>query len=290
MTYSMTAFARKDVRADWGTASWEIRSVNQRYLEAYLRLPESFRSFDPVIREKLRAKLNRGKVEIQLRFDAATADANALAFNSALAEMLMARASELAAKAPQAPQAQINVLDVLRWPGVMNAPEADLDAISEALLAAFDEGLEDFIAARGREGENLKALIEARLDGVLAEVAKVREKMPEVLAWQRERMQSRFEEAKVELDPARLEQEMVMLASRVDVAEELDRLESHVKETRKILKTKGAIGRRLDFMMQEFNREANTLGSKSINSEITASSVELKVLIEQMREQIQNIE
>ncbi|ROQ21967.1 YicC/YloC family endoribonuclease [Gallaecimonas pentaromativorans] len=287
MTYSMTAFARKDVRADWGTASWEIRSVNQRYLEAYLRLPESFRSFDPVIREKLRAKLNRGKVEIQLRFDAATADANALAFNSALAEMLMARASELAAKAPQA---QINVLDVLRWPGVMNAPEADLDAISEALLAAFDEGLEDFIAARGREGENLKALIEARLDGVLAEVAKVREKMPEVLAWQRERMQSRFEEAKVELDPARLEQEMVMLASRVDVAEELDRLESHVKETRKILKTKGAIGRRLDFMMQEFNREANTLGSKSINSEITASSVELKVLIEQMREQIQNIE
>ncbi|WP_417358402.1 YicC/YloC family endoribonuclease [Gallaecimonas pentaromativorans] len=287
MTYSMTAFARKDVRADWGTASWEIRSVNQRYLEAYLRLPESFRSFDPVIREKLRAKLNRGKVEIQLRFDAATADANALAFNSALAEMLMARASELAAKAPQA---QINVLDVLRWPGVMNAPEADLDAISEALLAAFDEGLEDFIAARGREGENLKALIETRLDGVLAEVAKVREKMPEVLAWQRERMQSRFEEAKVELDPARLEQEMVMLASRVDVAEELDRLESHVKETRKILKTKGAIGRRLDFMMQEFNREANTLGSKSINSDITASSVELKVLIEQMREQIQNIE
>ncbi|MED5526145.1 MAG: YicC/YloC family endoribonuclease [Pseudomonadota bacterium] len=287
MTYSMTAFARKDVRADWGTASWEIRSVNQRYLEAYLRLPESFRSFDPVIREKLRAKLNRGKVEIQLRFDAATADANALAFNSALAEMLMARASELAAKAPQA---QINVLDVLRWPGVMNAPEADLDAISEALLAAFDEGLEDFIAARGREGENLKALIETRLDGVLAEVAKVREKMPEVLAWQRERMQSRFEEAKVELDPARLEQEMVMLASRVDVAEELDRLESHVTETRKILKTKGAIGRRLDFMMQEFNREANTLGSKSINSEITASSVELKVLIEQMREQIQNIE
>ncbi|WP_050658910.1 YicC/YloC family endoribonuclease [Gallaecimonas pentaromativorans] len=287
MTYSMTAFARKDVRADWGTASWEIRSVNQRYLEAYLRLPESFRSFDPVIREKLRAKLNRGKVEIQLRFDAATADANALAFNSALAEMLMARASELAAKAPQA---QINVLDVLRWPGVMNAPEADLDAISEALLAAFDEGLEDFIAARGREGENLKALIETRLDGVLAEVAKVREKMPEVLAWQRERMQSRFEEAKVELDPARLEQEMVMLASRVDVAEELDRLESHVTETRKILKTKGAIGRRLDFMMQEFNREANTLGSKSINSEITASSVKLKVLIEQMREQIQNIE
>lgn len=287
MTYSMTAFARKDVRADWGTASWEIRSVNQRYLEAYLRLPESFRSFDPVIREKLRAKLNRGKVEIQLRFDAATADANAVAFNSALAEMLMARASELAAKAPQA---QINVLDVLRWPGVMNAPEADLDAISEALLAAFDEGLEDFIAARGREGENLKALIETRLDGVLAEVAKVREKMPEVLAWQRERMQSRFEEAKVELDPARLEQEMVMLASRVDVAEELDRLESHVKETRKILKTKGAIGRRLDFMMQEFNREANTLGSKSVDARTTNAAVELKVLIEQMREQVQNVE
>ncbi|EKE77448.1 YicC/YloC family endoribonuclease [Gallaecimonas xiamenensis] len=287
MTYSMTAFARKDVRADWGNASWEIRSVNQRYLETYLRLPESFRGLDPVLRDKLRAKLNRGKVEVQLRFEAAAADANTLAYNGALADMLMARASELAAKAPQS---QINVLDVLRWPGVMNAPEADLDAISEDLLAAFDETLKDFIDARGREGSNLKTLIETRLDGVLGEVAKVREQMPQVLAWQRERLLNRFEEAKVELDPARLEQEMVMLASRVDVAEELDRLESHVKETRSILKKGGAIGRRLDFMMQEFNREANTLGSKSINADITASSVELKVLIEQMREQIQNIE
>ncbi|WP_115716989.1 YicC/YloC family endoribonuclease [Gallaecimonas mangrovi] len=287
MTYSMTAFARKDVRADWGTASWEIRSVNQRYLETYFRLPDAFRSLDPVLREKLRAKLSRGKVEVQLRYDFANADANSLAFNKALADMLMARASELATKAPQS---NINVVDILRWPGVMNAPEADLDAISEELLAAFDDALEDFIAARGREGDTLKVLIESRLEGVLVEVAKVREKMPEVLVWQRERMQNRFEEAKVELEPGRLEQEMVMLASRIDVAEELDRLESHVKETRKIFKGKGAIGRRLDFMMQEFNREANTLGSKSINSEITASSVELKVLIEQMREQIQNIE
>ncbi|WKE65795.1 YicC family protein [Gallaecimonas kandeliae] len=287
MTYSMTAFARKDVRADWGNASWEIRSVNQRYLETYLRLPESFRGLDPVLRDKLRARLNRGKVEVQLRFEAAAADANTLAFNASLAEMLMARAGELAAKVPGA---QVNVVDVLRWPGVMNAPEADLDAISEDLLKAFDDTLQDFIDARAREGANLKELIEARLAGVLEEVAKVRTRMPEVLAWQRERMQNRFEEAKVELDPARLEQEMVMLASRVDVAEELDRLESHVKETRAALKKGGAIGRRLDFMMQEFNREANTLGSKSINADITASSVELKVLIEQMREQIQNIE
>ncbi|WP_406665498.1 YicC/YloC family endoribonuclease [Gallaecimonas sp. GXIMD1310] len=287
MTYSMTAFARHDMRADWGTAAWEIRSVNQRYLETYLRLPDAFRSLDPVLREKLRARLNRGKVEVQLRFEAANADASTLAYNSTLADMLLSHASTLAERAHGG---TVNTVDILRWPGVMNAPEADLDAISEALLAGFDQAMDDFIAARGREGDTLKALISTRLDGVQAEVAKVREKMPQVLVWQRERLQNRFEEAKVELEPGRLEQEMVLLASRVDVAEELDRLESHVKETRKILNGKGAIGRRLDFMMQEFNREANTLGSKSISTEITASAVELKVLIEQMREQIQNIE
>ncbi len=184
----------------------------------------------------------------------------------------------------------VNPLDVLRWPGVIAAEEADMDAIQADILAAFDDTLNQFIEARASEGDALKTMIEQRLDAIESEAAIVAEKMPAIVEWQREKIQTRFEEAKVELDPTRIEQEMVMLAQKVDVAEELDRLNAHVKETRNILKKGGACGRRLDFMMQEFNRESNTLGSKSINSEITQSAVELKVLIEQMREQIQNIE
>ncbi|HHR5814087.1 TPA: YicC/YloC family endoribonuclease, partial [Providencia alcalifaciens] len=183
-----------------------------------------------------------------------------------------------------------NPLEILRWPGVMSAGEQDLDAISEQLMAGLDETIDAFIQSREAEGAALHSLIEQRLDGVLVEVAKVRQHMPEILQWQRERLQSKLDEAGIQLENNRLEQELILLAQRVDVAEELDRLEAHVKETRNILKKKEASGRRLDFMMQEFNRESNTLASKSINSEVTNSAVELKVLIEQMREQIQNIE
>jgi uncharacterized protein (TIGR00255 family) len=178
----------------------------------------------------------------------------------------------------------------LRYPGVVEAAEQDLDAISQDLLTAFDELLVEFIAMRGREGEKLQVIIQQRLDGITVEAEKVRSQMPAVLQWQRERLLQRFEEAKIQLDPQRVEQEMILLAQRVDVAEELDRLQMHVKETNNILKKGGAVGRKLDFMMQELNRESNTLASKSINADITASAVELKVLIEQMREQIQNLE
>ena len=184
----------------------------------------------------------------------------------------------------------VNPLDVLRWPGVISAEEADMDGIQVDVLAEFDLTLSDFIDARATEGSNLKAMLEQRLHGISSEVEKVTAHMPDVIKWQREKIQARFEEAKIELDPTRVEQEMVMLAQKVDVAEELDRLLSHISETHKILKKGGAVGRRLDFMMQEFNRESNTLGSKSINTDITQSAVELKVLIEQMREQIANIE
>ncbi|MDF4667538.1 YicC family protein, partial [Vibrio parahaemolyticus] len=180
--------------------------------------------------------------------------------------------------------------DILRWPGVISAQEQDLDAIGTELLAELDLAIDAFIASREAEGQSLKVLIEQRLDAVCEEVVKVRAQMPEVLQWQRERLTSKLEEAQVQIDNNRLEQELVMLAQRLDVAEELDRLEAHVKETRKILVKKEAVGRRLDFMMQEFNRESNTLASKSINTEVTNSAIELKVLIEQMREQIQNIE
>ena len=190
----------------------------------------------------------------------------------------------------QAGEGEINLTDVLRYPGVVEAAEQDLDTISQDLLTAFDELLVEFIAMRGREGEKLQAIIQQRLDGITVEAEKVRSQMPAVLQWQRERLLQRFEEAKIQLDPQRVEQEMILLAQRVDVAEELDRLQMHVKETNNILKKGGAVGRKLDFMMQELNRESNTLASKSINADITASAVELKVLIEQMREQIQNLE
>jgi uncharacterized protein (TIGR00255 family) len=181
-------------------------------------------------------------------------------------------------------------VDILRWPGVMEGEEQDMDALNVTLLAAFDEVFKDFIAARRSEGDKLKALLEQRLEGVAVEAAKVREHMPAILNWQRQRLLDRLAEAKVELEATRVEQEIVMLAQKIDVAEELDRLDMHVTETRKIIGKGGACGRRLDFMMQEFNRESNTLASKSINAEVTQAAVELKVLIEQMREQIQNVE
>ncbi|MCQ1056726.1 YicC/YloC family endoribonuclease [Photobacterium sp. DNB23_23_1] len=287
MIHSMTAYARREVKADWGTAVWEIRSVNQRYLETYLRMPEQFRSLEPVLRERFRKRLARGKVECNLRFEVNPATNTELKINEDLAKQVINAAKWVKETAGEG---NVGPFQVLNWPGVMEAPEQDLDAINKDLLSAFDSTVDDFIAARASEGENMKALIDQRLEAISVEATKVRSMMPEVIKWQRERIMTRLEEAKVELDANRIEQELIMLAQKSDVAEELDRLDSHVKETQKIMKKGGACGRRLDFMMQEFNRESNTLASKSINTEITAAAVELKVLIEQMREQIQNIE
>jgi len=287
MISSMTAFARRELKAEWGTAVWEIRSVNQRFLETYFRLPEQFKSMEPVMRERFRKQLQRGKVECSLRFVANDAAVGKLSLNEELAKQLMHAADWVQSHGQST---GVNPLDVLRWPGVIAAEEVNMDGIQGDILAEFDLTLSDFVAARATEGANLKVLIEQRLDGIQAEVEKVTAHMPDVLKWQREKILARFEEAKITLDETRVEQEMVMLAQKVDVAEELDRLVSHIGETHKILKKGGAVGRKLDFMMQEFNRESNTLGSKSINIEITKSAVELKVFIEQMREQIANIE
>lgn len=286
MIHSMTGYARKEFKGDWGTAVWEIRSVNQRYLETYLRLPEQLRGLEPILRERFRKHLERGKVECNLRFESQT-NAGQLQVNEALAEQLIDNALWVIDRAGQG---QLNPLDVLRWPGVMAAPEQDMDELNTRLLAGFDEVLGLFIESRQSEGDKLKALIEQRLEGIQVEVTKVRALMPQILDWQRQRLVDRLAEAQLELESTRVEQEIILLAQRIDVAEELDRLGMHITETYKILKKGGACGRRLDFMMQEFNRESNTLGSKSINAETTQSAVELKVLIEQMREQIQNIE
>ena len=287
MIYSMTAFARRELKAQWGTAVWEIRSVNQRFLETYFRLPEQFKSLEPILRERFRKQLQRGKVECALRFVANDAAVGKLSLNEDLARQVMNAADWVQSHGQSS---GVNPLDVLRWPGVIAAEETDMEGIQADILAEFDATLSDFITARATEGTNLRAMIEQRLDGIQVEVDKVTQHMPDVLKWQKDKILARFEEAKIELDATRVEQEMIMLAQKVDVAEELDRLVSHIGETRKILKKGGPVGRRLDFMMQEFNRESNTLGSKSINSDITQSAVELKVLIEQMREQIANIE
>lgn len=287
--HSMTAFARRETKADWATFSWEIRSVNQRYLETYFRMPEQFRSLEPALREKLRKAMQRGKIEVNLRLSDQDKATGQLSINQTLVDQLCEHAMQIQQKLPQ--NSVVNPVDIMRWPGVMQTEEGDADSQQKELLSAFNDLIKDFISARASEGENLKAMIETRLDSIAEQVAIVKEEMPAVLQWQRERLNTRLAELKEQVDENRLEQELIMLAQRIDVAEELDRLGSHISETRdKILKKGGACGRRLDFMMQEFNREANTLASKSINSKITNAAVEIKVLIEQMREQIQNIE
>ncbi|MDO9757752.1 YicC/YloC family endoribonuclease [Glaesserella parasuis] len=287
MIYSMTAFAHLELKKEWGNAVWEIRSVNQRFLETYFRLPEAFRNLEMTLRERLRTTLTRGKVECSLRIELNANQNNGLALNQEYAKQVI---SSLQWLKETAQEGEINLVDILRFPGVVDNQNQDLDQISQDLLYGFEQILTEFIAMRGREGANLQALIQQRLDAIATEATKVQAQMSSVLQWQKDRLQQRFDELNLQLDPQRLEQEMVLLAQKVDVAEELDRLQLHVKETTSILKKGGAVGRKLDFMMQELNREANTLASKSINADVTNSAVELKVLIEQMREQIQNLE
>lgn len=287
MIYSMTAFAHLELKKDWGNAVWEIRSVNQRFLETYFRLPEQFRNLEIGLRERLRAALTRGKVECSLRIELNANSNSEIAINQDYAKQVI---NSLKWLKETANEGEINLVDVLRFPGVVDAQNQDTDQIAQDLLAGFEQILADFIAMRGREGANLQNLIQQRLDSIAEIASKVQAQMPEILQWQKDRLQQRFDELNLQLDPQRLEQEMVLLAQRVDVAEELDRLQLHVKETTNVLKKGGAVGRKLDFMMQELNRESNTLASKSINADVTNSAVELKVLIEQMREQIQNLE
>ncbi|KGQ27013.1 hypothetical protein JP33_01225 [Gallibacterium anatis CCM5995] len=286
MIYSMTAFARHEIQAEWGCAVWEIRSVNQRYLETFFRLPEQFRALENTLRETLRQRLSRGKIECSLRIELNQAKSG-LNLNQTFARQVMEALHWIKTELNDG---QINPIDILRYPGVVEDAGVDVDELGQELLTGFNALLDDFIAMRAREGEKLAEAIRTRLQAIATEVIFVRNKMPEVLQWQRERLLQRFEEVQLQLEPSRLEQEMILLAQRIDVAEELDRLEMHIKETNNIINKGGVVGRRLDFMMQELNRESNTLASKSINTEITNAAVTLKVLIEQMREQVQNIE
>ena len=288
MIRSMTAFARREQRGDWGTLTWEVRSLNHRYLEVAVRLPEDLRGLEAQVRERLGARLQRGKVECGLRFRRDPGAAGGLSLNRDLAAQILGLAEQVRALAPDL--RPIGAMQVLGWPGVVEQAELDLAPINGAALVLLDEAIDELVATREREGEGLRGLIEQRLVTMSTLVAQVREKLPQIRAALRQRLESRLAELDVVADPGRLEQELVLQLQKIDVDEELDRLQTHIEEISAVLDRDEPVGRRLDFLMQELNRESNTLGSKSAATETSAAAVELKVLIEQMREQVQNIE
>lgn len=288
MIRSMTAFSRQEGNTENGLLVWELRSVNHRFSEVSLRLPEDLRSLEPKIRERIAAAVNRGKIDANLRFQSAPNEGPPMEIDKVLATRLAQASREVDQILYNA--APISAFEVLRWPGIIKAPERNNEQLAADTLSVLDLALEDLLATRTREGEKLKSMVEARCDAIESEVKSVKQLLPVILQGIRSRLESRLAEIQVELDPARLEQEVVLLVNKADVEEELDRLSAHVSEVRRVLEQDEPVGRRLDFLMQELNREANTLGSKSVHLDTTGASVELKVLIEQMREQIQNIE
>ncbi|MCO6413125.1 MAG: YicC family protein [Thiogranum sp.] len=288
MIRSMTAFARVDGRTDDAELTWELRSVNHRYLESFVRLPDEIRSIEPQVREKLGARLGRGKLECTLRCRWAPQQAAAVQLDEDRLTALLSACREVETRSSEATAP--GVMDLLRWPGVVRESEPDTGPLQEQALALLDQALNELVATREREGEQIRRLLLARLDGIEQQVSVARGRLPEVQAGIRQKLETRLAELMARPDQDRLEQELVYLAQKMDVAEELDRLQGHVQEVRRVLERDEPVGRRLDFLMQEFNREANTLGSKSADGETTAVAVELKVLIEQMREQVQNVE
>lgn len=283
---SMTAFARETDDSGPGGLAVEIRSVNHRYLDCQFKLPEALRGLEPGLREKLQSRLSRGKLEVQFRLQAHAGGEDALAINERRLQAVVQAMAQVEALADtlQAPTS----LDLLQWPGVVDA-SAD-DDLNQRALNLFGRALETLVETRHREGEKLARFIRERLEAVTGEVNAARERMPELLAQQRKRLEGRLAELVADVDSDRLEQELVIIAQKADVEEELDRLNAHVEEVLRVIDKGGPCGRRLDFLMQELNREANTLSSKSLATSTTQNAVELKVLIEQMREQIQNIE
>lgn len=288
MTSSMTAFSRQQLEQDWGSLTWEIRSVNHRYLETNVRLPENLRGLENAVREAVRKRLKRGKVECQLRYQPAVIQKSDLRLDKELVRKLIHANTEI--QQLTGAFSQVSSMDLLRWPGVIQDQDVDTDALANQTVELLKKALDDLVANREREGKALEGFLLQRIESIAEIVVTIRQKMPEILGAQRQSLLDRLQELKAELEPTRLEQEVALLAQKADVDEELDRLDSHLKEVERVIKAKGQKGRRLDFLMQELNREANTLSSKSIVVDTTMGAVELKVLIEQMREQIQNIE
>ena len=284
MTKSMTAFARSES----GHISWEIRSVNHRYLEVGVKVPDAFRSLEIGLRNKLKARLNRGKIDCQLRIGHSQASEASLSIDEKLLEDLTGALATIIPKLETV--APVNPLEVLKWPGLLSEPTEDEESIKRAVVELFDIALAQLIEMRSSEGAELRKIILEKLADLRSIVEQAATEAPIISARQRDKMISKLNDLKIEADPGRIEQELVIMAQKSDVAEELDRLNTHIEEVSATLDSTEAVGRRLDFLMQELNREANTLSSKAVATNTTIQAVELKVAIEQMREQIQNIE
>ncbi len=288
MIKSMTAFSRQECKSQWGILSWEIRTVNHRFCDINMRLPEDLRGLEPVIRERVTKWIKRGKVDCTLKFQSVTGADNLIALNVDLVSSLLQTNRQIEAMMDN--PAPTRSIDFLKWPGVLQVNNADNDQLLMEAKQLLDSCLEELYDNRVREGEQMKTLLEQRCRGILDEVGQVKAQLPEIIKNHRLRLQKRVDELTGEIDKARFEQELVFIAQKIDIQEELDRIDVHIKEVYRVLGQDEPIGRRLDFLMQELNREANTLGSKSVDTTTTRAAVEMKVLIEQMREQIQNIE
>jgi uncharacterized protein (TIGR00255 family) len=289
MIRSMTGFARRERQGPWGTLTCELRSVNHRYLELSLRLPDDLRGLENDVRQLLSGSLRRGKVDAGVYLKGAPAGAASLEINRAVVEQVVAGAAEVSAIAGST-AATLNPLDVLRWPGVIRDTERDVTPMSAAAVELLKETAADLNDARAREGARIREMLAQRCEALRDLVSVVRARLPDVSTRIRARVLERVAQLGTTIDAERLEQEIALLAYKMDVEEELDRLGSHIAETLQVIDSKEPAGRRLDFLMQEFNREANTLSSKSQDSETTRAAVDMKVLIEQMREQVQNVE
>jgi len=288
MLHSMTGFARASAESAPGALTCELRAVNHRYLDITFKMPDDLRASEAAFRQLIGERLNRGKVECLLNFRRALDASSDMQLDTELVALLGKRLGEIADALPDADD--VNPVDVLRWPGVIRPAEVDAEPLAREATALLATTLDALAAMRRSEGERIEAMILSRCDEVLRIADTVRARMPEVLEATRVRQRERIEKLDIEADPARLETELALVAQKLDVDEELDRLASHVKEIRDAVASDEPVGRRLDFLMQELNREANTLGSKSADAETTKAAVDLKVLIEQMREQIQNVE
>ncbi len=288
MICSMTAFSRKEHYLDGDQIAWEVRSVNHRYLESSFKLPDALHHLEPLLRDQLKQHMLRGKFDCVLKYTPAAGTQAGLSLNQALLDELLRIDTELRLQPKD--WSVLNPLELMQWPGILQQAKADDKKVATTACSLFGLALQELLQTRQREGAGLAAFIGQRLDAIDGQIATLRSRLPEIMTHQRQRLIKKLQEIGTELDHSRLEQELVYAAQKADVDEELDRLETHVGEVRRILAQGNSCGRRLDFLMQELNREANTLSSKSLTADTTLAAVELKVLIEQMREQVQNIE
>jgi uncharacterized protein (TIGR00255 family) len=288
MIYSMTGYASSAQELASGVLNVELRSVNHRYLDIQFRLPDELRPAEPAMRELLAARLNRGKIECRVSWTAAATSRKAPDLDQELLGQLVALDERVRGALPDAHH--LTVSDILRWPGMLGAESIPLEELREACRGLLLQVLDEFTVTRGREGEKLKQMLLERATAMEQRIAGVAPRMPQLIAAFQEKLGTRLKEALGSADDERIRQEVVLFANKIDVDEELSRLTAHIGELRRVLSAGGAVGKRLDFLMQELNREANTLGSKAADIAVTQVSMELKLLIEQMREQIQNIE